>query len=820
MTAYHISITGVVQGVGFRPFVYNLAQRMGVTGWVLNHSGGVDIEVEGATATVETFITALELEAPPLARITSLTKVPIDPGEHTHFEIRHSEAQVGRYQLISPDVATCPDCVRELFDPADRRYRYPFINCTNCGPRFTIIADIPYDRPNTTMHIFPLCEHCRAEYTDPTNRRFHAQPNACPVCGPQVWIDESTNYESQITNHESLYATPHLSTDTVFAKAKALLLAGKILAIKGLGGFHLACDATNAQAVRLLRKRKRRPHKPFAVMVATMDAVKQHCEVPPLAESLFASPQCPIVLLERRPNSPIVDEVAPNSHVLGMMVPYTPLHHILLRDVGCPLVMTSGNLTEEPIAKDNDEALCRLAPLADAFLLHNRDIYARYDDSVVQIVQISAPESQRIANCELQITKPSSPLTLHTSSFTPQLLRRARGYAPMPVQLPFELPQVFAAGPQLKNTFCLTRDANAFVSQHIGDLETLETLEHYETTLATYQHLFRLSPERVACDLHPDYLSTRFAWQFAQAHQLPTPRPVQHHKAHIAACLADNGFAPEEGDVIGVAFDGTGYGEDGTIWGGEWFVGGYSGFRRAAHLEILPLPGGDAATRNPWRIAVAYLYALLGPEEFPAGQFCPAEAGLIRQQIAHQINTPLTSSMGRLFDAVSALLGVCHTTTYEAQAAIELEQQAFSAWRAVLAPHNHSDQSFAYAEQGIPSPYPFGFTCDNDTYILRLAPLFSALLEDIARGGDIPQIALRFHVTVAEMAIQVCEYIRENTGLNTVALSGGVFQNSILLQLTVSRLTAAGFRVLLHRQLPCNDGCVALGQAVLAGYGQ
>lgn len=762
--AQQISITGVVQGVGFRPFVYNLAQDMHLHGWVLNHSGGVDIEVEGSPKQLTAFVDALRSEAPTLAHIESLETQPAPTQGHTTFEIRRSQRQAGQYQLISPDVATCPDCLRELLDPQDHRYRYPFINCTNCGPRFTIIDDIPYDRPNTTMKGFPLCEDCRTEYQNPRDRRFHAQPNACPVCGPHIWLTDSRG--------EPLAAgEQHTDNEAVLKKAKTLLLAGKILAIKGLGGFHLACDATNPAAVRRLRKRKRRPHKPFAVMVATPQEAQAHVHVTAQAAELFASPQCPIVLLDRQSHSTIAENVAPQSRTLGVMIAYTPLHHILLRDVDRPLVMTSGNVSEEPIAKDNDEALRRLAPLADAFLLHNRDIYARYDDSVWSI----------------------------TAAGGAQPLRRARGYAPFPVRLPFKIERIFAAGPLLKNTFTLTRDNYAFLSQHIGDMENLETLEHYEAALQTYTHLFRLEPQLVACDLHPDYLSTRFAGSYAREKGLPEPFQVQHHHAHIAACLADNGHTREEGDVIGVALDGTGYGSDGAIWGGEWLVGNYSGFRRAAQLEYMPLPGGDAAIRQPWRIAAAYLYTLFGADGFPSGQFCPSEAVLIRQQIERGINTPQTSSMGRLFDAVSALLGICHKASYEAQAAIELENVA----------------ARGQAQTG----YPFTVQQDETgPWHVGLRELFDALLYDMEKDVPPPDIARRFHHTVAQMVLQICARLRDETNINTLALSGGVFQNQLLLNLTVPQLETAGFVVLQHRQVPCNDGGVSLGQAVLAQH--
>jgi len=877
--ARRISITGVVQGVGFRPFVYNLAREKGLAGWVLNHSGGVDIEAEGPKAALEAFIIDLEVKAPPLAGIESLEARPVPLQDLGPFEIRHSQSQEGRYQLISPDVATCPDCLRELLDPKDRRYRYPFINCTNCGPRFTIIEDIPYDRPKTTMRVFPMCNDCLTEYEDPGNRRFHAQPNACPVCGPQVWFVEkarrregeqaskrasdqvssalgasapaSSNQYPPSTIHHPASNIQHPASDAAFARARALLLSGKILAIKGLGGFQLACDATNAEAVATLRERKRRPHKPFAIMVATLDDVRALCEVPEEAEKLLTSPQSPIVLLDANDDTPIAPNVAPNSHTLGVMIPYTPLHHILLRDVGRPLVMTSGNVAEEPIAKDNDEALRRLAPLADAFLLHNRDIHARYDDSVVQVVgngRTGERENQRITESANEresekakkrkgnnpwhpVSKSSAvedrpqqdaPIHHLASNFQHPTsrrqhpvsfavpARRARGYAPLPIRLPFAVPQIFAAGPLLKNTFTLTRDHYAFVSQHIGDLENLDTLEHYEAALATYQHLFRIEPEIVVSDLHPDYLSTRLAETFAREHNLPAPYRVQHHQAHIGACLADCGWSADSesadsGPIIGVVLDGTGYGEDGHIWGGEWFVGDYRGFERVAHLAYLPLPGGDAAIRHPWRIAVAYLHALGLDGVMPLGEFCPADVMRVRTMVDRRLNTPLTSSMGRLFDAVSALLSICHEATYEAQAAIELEQisgrpgTTGAAWHRI-------------------TPYSFGLDTGTSPYQIQVGTLLDAILEDIERAEPTALIAQRFHMTIASMIVTVCARLRADRDINVVALSGGVFQNRLLTPLTLSQLTASGFEVLYHQQVPPNDGGISLGQAVMASF--
>jgi len=834
-----ITVRGVVQGVGFRPFVYNLALRHGLTGWVLNHSGGVDIEVEGPGPALAAFLHDLTALAPPLARIEGVEVQDAPPAGYPQdsasdrFEIRHSRAEAGRYQLISPDIATCDDCRRELLDPADRRYRYPFTNCTNCGPRFTIIADIPYDRPNTTMRAFTMCPQCQAEYDDPTNRRFHAQPNACPVCGPQVWLvpkAQASGLRSQVSGHKLQVASSgqcnvNLEPATcdlrpaacdlrpaacdlrpatcdlrpaacdlrpgVITQAATLLRRGAIVAIKGLGGFHLACDATNAEAVRTLRARKGRSAKPLAVMMATLDEVRRHCEVAPVEETLLTSPQCPIVLLRWRADSTVVREVAPGNRYLGVMLPYTPLHHILLRDVGLPLVMTSGNLSEEPIAKDNDEALRRLGHLADYFLLHDRDIYARYDDSVWFVP------------------------TADGESF-PQPIRRSRGYAPFPVKLPFRTRPTLATGAELKNSFCLTRDEYAFLSQHIGDLENLETLEHFETSIELYKHLFKVEPELIAYDLHPDYLATRYALGCRRS-----AVGIQHHHAHLAACLADNGWPPDAGPVIGVSLDGTGYGLDGHIWGGEWLVGDYRACRRAGHLEYLPLPGGDAATRNPYRIAVAYLYTLLGawpdPADWPfLADVPPAELDLLRQQLDRRVNVPLTSSAGRLFDAVSALLNVCTRATYEAQAAIELEnlQTCKSANLQICKSANPQIRKSANLQTG----YPFDVETVDEVEVVRLRRTLAAIVEDLRVGTSPPVISARFHATLAEMSLAVCGRIRDAGGPDVVTLSGGCFQNRLLLAQTVTRLRAAGFRVLVHRQVPCNDGGLSLGQAAIAQF--
>jgi hydrogenase maturation protein HypF len=760
-----IHVRGVVQGVGFRPFVYRLARDHGLTGWVLNHSGGVDIEVEGTPPALDAFVHDLTAQAPPLARIVGVDVRDAPADGYTDFEIRHSVSEAGRYQLLSPDIATCADCLQELLDPADRRYRYPFTNCTNCGPRFTIIRDIPYDRPLTTMHPFAMCPDCQREYDDPLDRRFHAQPNACPVCGPHLWLEADRRLAER---------------DEALRLAGQMLLAGKVLGIKGLGGFHLACDATNPAAVGTLRARKGRPAKPLAVMMATMDDVRRHCSVSDEEEKLLTSQPCPIVLLRWCRGSTVVPEVAPANLYLGVMLPYTPLHHALLRDVGRPLVMTSGNLSEEPIAQNNDQARRRLGHLVDAFLLHNRDIYARYDDSVVLQAQIPRANDKN--------TMPSAL----------QFMRRSRGYAPFPVQLPFRTGHILAVGAELKNTFCLSRDEFAFLSQHIGDMENLETLEHFQTSIELFKHLFRIEPELIAHDLHPDYFSTKYAMD--DVHQAPRIG-IQHHHAHITACLADNGWLPDNGPVIGVAWDGTGLGLDGRIWGGEFFVGDYHGLRRAAHLEYLPMPGGDAAIRFPWRLAFGYVYSLTGHPPVLRG-VGDEEARIVRQQIDRRLNTPFTSAAGRLFDAVAALAGVRNKVTYEAQAAIELEMLA-SQWQ---------------PPGDVPAAYPFDLDQESGVNVIRLRRLIEAIQADLATGTHPAEVGWRFHWTMADMILSMCQQIAGETALRTVALSGGCLQNRLLLAQTVPRLEEAGFRVLLHRQVPCNDGGISLGQAALAHF--
>ena len=776
--ARHIHVSGVVQGVGFRPFIYTLAMRYGLAGWVRNTSAGVDIEVAGDPPALDDFTRAITAEAPPLSRIESVISeaIPVNGDGFTRFEIRHSAAIEGQYQPISPDVATCDDCLAEVRDPSDRRYRYAFTNCTNCGPRFTIIQDIPYDRPKTTMAEFEMCPDCQREYDDPLNRRFHAQPNACPVCGPHLELLPSPN-------HPVPPRWDDLPDDEIEA-ARALIHAGYIVAIRGIGGYHLACDATNPDAVQELRRRKGRAAKPFAVMLPDLETVMQFCEVSFAAAQALTARERPIVLVPLRPGAALADDVAPNLRELGVMLPYTPLHHLLLESApGFPpaLVMTSGNYSEEPIATDNADALERLGPLADVFLIHNRDIYIRCDDSVVRAVN---------------------------GGIMP--LRRSRGYAPYPVPLPFESPPLLATGAELKNTFCLAREKHAFMSQHIGDLANYDALHSYEHSIDHLIRLFRVEPEVIAHDAHPDYMATRYALERAQSRDLPHIA-VQHHHAHLASCLAEHKLPPDE-PAIGVIFDGTGLGPDGAIWGGEILIGGYADYERFAHLRYVPLPGGDAATRRPYRTALAHLWAAgiaWEPDLPPVLAASDQERTIIRQQLDRRVNAPDTSSMGRLFDAVAALVGLLQEVTYEAQGAIWLEAQT------------DRDETAAYAFDIISSTGMQRAASNGkgqEVRVLDPAPILRALLDDLRAGVPVPRIAARFHNGVADLIRDICLIAHEVTGINTVVLSGGVFQNSTLHSLAVPRLESAGLTVYTHRLVPPNDGGLALGQAAIAAF--
>ncbi|MFW6069690.1 MAG: carbamoyltransferase HypF, partial [bacterium] len=766
-----IEVTGTVQGVGFRPFVYGLARRLGLAGQVHNTSAGVALVVEGAPQALEAFVTALRQEAPPLARVERVvvSSRPVEGLEH--FVIARSRAEAGAFQAVSPDVSICPDCLRELFDPADRRYRYPFINCTNCGPRFTIIQSMPYDRPQTTMAPFDMCPACAAEYEDPGDRRFHAQPVACPDCGPQLQFVAGDGAASG--NGSGPF--DGASGDRALAQARRWLAAGRIVAVKGLGGFHLACDATNEAAVRDLRERKRRAQKPLAVMMADLQTVARHCHVGATEAELLQSRERPIVVLERRADSALAEAVAPGQTTVGVMLPYTPLHYLLLQaasDFPEALVMTSGNRRGEPIVVHNDEALARLAGLADAFLLHDRAIHARCDDSVLRVANgAGLPEVQA--------------LPIH--------LRRSRGYAPGAVRLPHASPPLLGVGAELKNSFCLAREEQAFLSQYVGDLQNYETLRAFEQAVAHLEQLLPVRPQALVYDLHPDYLSTRYALQRAQAEGLPA-LGVQHHHAHVAACMAENGLRGEQ-PVIGVSFDGTGYGDDGAIWGGEFLVADYGSYHRAAHLAYAPQPGGDKAAREPWRMALSWLRQAgvawdddLPPVQHAAGR--PPALAALERQLQSGVNAPPTSSVGRLFDAAASLAGLCQVNGFEAQAAMALEQAVDG------------------AEEGA---YPF----DLHEERVDPSPLLRALVRDVRAGVAAPLIAARFHNGLAQMVLHVCQALRRDTGLNDVALSGGVWQNAALLQRAVARLSAAGFTVYVHRQTPANDGGVALGQVVV-----
>lgn len=759
-----VVVGGIVQGVGFRPFVYRLAQDHRLAGWVLNSTQGVVIEVEGERDRIDRFLAELAASPPPQALIERVETNFLPPIGHSSFVIEASR-EGDEFVLISPDICICADCLRELRDPRDRRHAYPFINCTNCGPRFTIISDIPYDRPKTTMRAFAMCPRCDREYHDPGDRRFHAQPNACPVCGPQVQL---------VGNGDRLReATPQAeAVDT----ARRLLAEGAILAVKGLGGFHLACDATNPRAVATLRERKRRVDKPFAVMSLDVETVRRYCEVSEGEAQLLEVPARPVVLLRRRPASPVAREVAPGNNYTGVMLPYTPLHYLLLEGpggngAGFPpaLVMTSGNLSEEPIATSNEEALEGLGQLADYFLLHNRDIYVRCDDSVTRLFR------GREA-----------------------VIRRSRGYAPFPVRLNLELEEVLACGGELKNTFCLTKGTYAFLSQHIGDMENYETYESYRSAIEHFRRLFRVEPRAVAYDLHPNYLATRYALELAEAEGLREVG-VQHHHAHVVSCMAENGVSDK---VIGVAFDGTGYGTDGHIWGGEFILADYRRFRRLAHFKYVPLPGGEAAIRRPYRMAVSHLLSAFGEEalQLPLeiwSRVHPAELALIRRMMATRVNSPLTSSCGRLFDAVSALLGVRGVVNYEGQAAIELEM---------------------LAAEGVEEAYDWQRSSAHPM-VIDPAPLLRGLVSDLIRGVDTGVISAKFHNTIAVIIATVGEAARQRTGVGKVALSGGVFQNVYLLGRAVDELERRGFETLIHHQVPANDGGIALGQAVVASAG-
>jgi hydrogenase maturation protein HypF len=736
---YRISLEGIVQGVGFRPFVKRLADRFQLPGIAYNTAGGLTVEIEtDRDDEARGFIAAIASEAPPAAKIDRCVAEELaQAAGYVSFQIISSASRDQSFTLISPDLATCPACLAEIRDPADRRFRYPFTNCTNCGPRYTITLSTPYDRVNTTMKDFPLCAACAAEYADPADRRFHAEPVACPACGPRLSIG--------------------------LEEATAALEQGRILAIKGLGGFQLACDALRAETVDTLRLRKRRSRKPFAVMMRDMAAVERYCLVEEQERATLESAAAPIVLLRMRRRLP--DAVAPGLDYLGVMLPYTPLHHLLFGDSLTCLVMTSGNTSEEPIVTQNAEALDKLSPLADLVVTHDRDIFMRVDDSVVRVFEN-----------------------------VPRVLRRARGFAPGAIGLDHDAGAVLATGPELKNTFCLTRGRYAVLSQHIGDMENLETLHFFEETLRNLQSVYQIKPVVIAHDLHPDYLTTRWA--------LGRPEPkiaVQHHHAHIASCMAENGLT---GPVIGVAFDGTGFGTDGQIWGGEFLLCDYRGFERRAHLRYVALPGGDRAARQGWRMAAAHLRDALGPDyrrmELPCWNAASSSTWNLMDRL---IAKPaiLTSSCGRLFDAVSAICGISFESNYEGESAMLLEAAA-------------GDTIVGQADR----TYDFGLNRETTPWTIDTRPLLEQIARDIASGRSAGAVARCFHESVARMIEAVCHEVRERNSVDRVCLSGGTFQNHTLLKSSVNLLRKNGFEVFLHSRVPPNDGGVSLGQAVIA----
>jgi len=748
-----IDVTGIVQGVGFRPFVYRLAQQCNLTGFIANTPAGVTIEVQGEPELLDRFLERLPTELPPLAKVTSLVPRDAEPQPETAFRILASRLDAPPKALISPDVAVCADCFREMMNPRDRRFRYPFINCTNCGPRFTIIRDIPYDRARTSMAAFQMCAACQAEYDDPANRRFHAQPNACWDCGPHLKLLSADGAPRDV-------AEP-------LREAARLLEQDRIIAVKGLGGFHLACNARSETAVNLLRGRKRRVEKPFAVMLRRIEDVDRFCELDDPARKLLLSVERPIVLLPRKPDS-LPESIAPRNRFLGVFLPYTPLHHLLFANSKCyALIMTSANLSEEPIAIDNDEAVRRLHGIADAYLVHNRDILRRCDDSVVRF-----------------------------AAGRTQMLRRSRGFVPVPVPLERESDPILAVGGELKNTICIIRGGEAFLSQHVGDLENLESYNFFGEALQHLQRILEVSPKVIAYDLHPDYFSTK--WALAQEGMQRIG--VQHHHAHIASCMAENHL---DGKVLGIALDGTGYGTDGAVWGGEVLVADYRDFERAAHFEYIPLPGGAAAIHEPWRVALSYLVKHyvkdLNSLDLPfLRRIDERRREVIQQMIDRQIHSPRTSSCGRLFDAVAALTGIRSTVNYEAQAAIELE----------MAAHDSTDQGC----------YPFDLIPEDTHWQIGTLSLFQWLLRDLRRQESVADISRRFHAGLAAIFVELAEKMREQTKLNRVCLSGGCFHNVLLFQLMLDGLRAKSFEVYFHSEVPAGDGGISLGQALIAAH--
>ena len=752
--ARRIEITGIVQGVGFRPFIYQLARRNGLKGNVANTSSGVTIHIEGAALNIKHFLADLEPNAPPLSKITHISTHSIPPADYKEFSISKSEAGAVRATLISPDISICPDCLAELFDPNDRRYGYPFINCTNCGPRYTIIDDIPYDRPNTSMKHFKMCVACQAEYDDPENRRFHAQPNACPVCGPHVKLFD--NQRNEIALKQPIKETA------------SLLKAGCIVAVKGLGGFHLAVDAQNQSAVIALRQRKHRAEKPLAVMSMDPATVRQYAHVDPDSAALLTSPQRPIVFMKKQHATPIAEGVSPGNRYFGVMLPYTPLHYLLLAEGFIALVMTSANLSEEPIAIDNEEAFDRLSGIADYFLMHNRDIYLRSDDSIMR----------------------------HAAGMN-RFVRRSRGYVPTPIFLDRPVPPILACGAELKNTVCLTKDNHAFLSQHIGDLENIKAFDFFKQTVSHLKRILDIEPEIIAYDMHPGYLSTQYALE--QTDKILVP--VQHHHAHIVSCMAEHQL---DETVIGLSFDGTGYGTDGRIWGGELLIADLKSFHRPVHLAYIPMPGGAAAIKEPWRMAVSYLFDTFGDGFENLGleflnDIPENKVRIIKEMIVKGINSPLTSSIGRLFDGVAAILGIRNQVSFEGQAAMALEMLA-----------NDETNYLTAADL-----YGYDLSA-HEVCEISLRSLINGIVKDLKNGVSPADISTRFHLSLIQLYTEICGHLRMETGINQVVLSGGVFQNAIILKGLIAGLERKGFQVFSNSRIPANDGGIALGQAMVA----
>jgi hydrogenase maturation protein HypF len=751
-------VEGTVQGVGFRPFVYRLARELGLDGFVLNDASGVLLEVEGDERAVETFLARLGGEPPPLAVLERVSVREREPTGERGFAIRESPRGESANAPITPDTATCADCLREMFDPADRRFRYPFINCTDCGPRFTIVRGVPYDRPLTTMSAFAMCELCQTEYEDPVDRRFHAQPNACPSCGPSVTLLDRAGRPAPVGD----------CTDAVQAAARALR-DGKIVAVKGIGGYHLAARADDERVVAALRARKHREDKPFALMVADVGAARELVELGPEEETLLRSAQRPIVVASRRPAADVAPSVAPGAPELGVMLAYSPLHHLLVRDAAVPLVMTSGNVSDEPIAFRDEEAIERLAPIADLLLIHNRAIETRTDDSVIRVVNVAGGRR-------------ALPI------------RRSRGYVPghLPLPIPARRP-VLACGAEQKNTFCVARGWRAWVGHHIGDLEHFATHNAFREGVSHFETMFAVTPEIVAHDLHPGYLSTAYALERAGVDHVG----IQHHHAHLAACLAEHGVTAP---ALGAIFDGTGYGTDGTVWGGELLIGDLSEFTRAGRLRGVTLPGGSAAVREPWRMASRWLAEAFGePQPLPAqlaGSVEPRAWEAMARIAAAPELSPVTTSMGRLFDAVAALCGVRASVSYEGQAAIELEALAATATDA--------------------AGYEIELDDDGAGLVLDPRPAVRAIARDAAAADDIAGVAAGFHAALARATTEACLRIASSAGLDTVVLSGGVFQNRLLLEQSARELARTGLRVLTPVALPPNDGGVSFGQAAIA----